>query len=175
MQKQNEITASIAARTSLRRPLAVVPLCLAGLMFLGSALSCRPKSADAPAPVPMAPPLGFVPTPPLWETIRAMVQREMSQQAAAADAETFEEADDFEVGDDYDPTSPFEEVFEPDQPWPPSRQVENAEQDAAAAAEDVARLRRELAEAEKRAGGPRPPDNVAPPQGARPEDANPGA
>ena len=130
---------------------------------------------EFPNPVPMAPPLGFVPTPPLWETIRAMVQREMSQQAAAADAETFEEADDFEVGDDYDPTSPFEEVFEPDQPWPPSRQVENAEQDAPAAAEDVARLRRELAEAEKRAGGPRPPDNVAPPQGARPEDANPGA
>lgn len=107
---------------------------------------------EFPNPVPMAPPLGFVPQPPLWETIRAMVARGMSEAAAAQEAETFEEADDFEVGDDYDPESPYEEVFEPDQPWPPSRQVELEEREVAAAQERVTRLRQELAEAERAAG-----------------------
>lgn len=107
---------------------------------------------EFPNPVPMAPPIGFVPQPPIWEQIRAMVQRELGAQRAGEDAETFDEADDFDVGDDYDPSTPYEETFEPDLPWPPSKAVEAAEAEAVNAKADVDRLRQELAEAEKKAG-----------------------
>lgn len=73
---------------------------------------------ERPDPTPVAPPVGHNRQPSLAEQIRSMVVSErLKQEAAAAGAETFEEADDFEVGDDYDPTSPYEEVFEP--PLPP--------------------------------------------------------
>lgn len=45
--------------------------------------------------------------------IRDMIRRELSRRAADDGMESFEEADDFEVGDDFDPTSPYEEVFDP--------------------------------------------------------------
>lgn len=69
---------------------------------------------EKPDPTPLAPPIGYNRQPTLRETIRAMVISEkLKQEAEAAGLETFEEADDFEVGDDYDPTSPYEEIFEP--------------------------------------------------------------
>lgn len=67
---------------------------------------------------PIAPPVGFVKQPPLHELIRQMVKSEQLRQQMNAEAETFEEADDFEIGD-YEPSSPYEEVFDPPLP-PPS-------------------------------------------------------
>ena len=68
---------------------------------------------------PMSPPIGYRPTPSMIDHIRNMVRSELlRREAEEAGFETFEEADDFEVGDDYDPTSPYEETFEP--PIPPS-------------------------------------------------------
>lgn len=67
-----------------------------------------------PDPVPMAPPVGYVKQISMIDQVRDMVRSErLRQEVEAAGMETFEEADDFEVGDDYDPTSPYEEVFDP--------------------------------------------------------------
>lgn len=72
------------------------------------------KGRELPDPVPMAPPVGYQRQPTLTERIREMVRGEHVRLAALqAGQETFEEADDFEVGDDFDPTSPYEEVFDP--------------------------------------------------------------
>lgn len=68
---------------------------------------------EKPSNVPIAPPIGYVKQPTLVERMRQMIATEMSLRAQADGQETFEEADDFEVGDDYDPTSPYEETFEP--------------------------------------------------------------
>lgn len=86
---------------------------------------------EYPNPIPLAAPIGWRPTPPIWEQIRDMVRREMSQTAQAEGAESFEEADDFDVDNDdmYDPATPYEEVFEPTQPWPPATpEVQAAEE-----------------------------------------------
>lgn len=48
------------------------------------------------------------------DTIKELIRQALSQEAHNAGYETFEEADDFDVGDDYDPTSPYEECFDPD-------------------------------------------------------------
>ena len=72
------------------------------------------QGREMPNPTPLAPPLGYKKQPSIREQIRNMVRSEQLRQAAdASGVETFEEADDFDVGDDYDPTSPYEEVFEP--------------------------------------------------------------
>lgn len=66
---------------------------------------------------PMAPPVGYKREPTIAERIRDMVRGEHLRNAAlAAGAETFEEADDFDIPDDdtYDPSTPYEEVFEPE-------------------------------------------------------------
>lgn len=44
---------------------------------------------------------------------RFLRSEEMAKQARQQGFETFEEADDFDVGDDFDPTSPYEQIFEP--------------------------------------------------------------
>lgn len=68
---------------------------------------------EKPDPVPIAPPLGYQPTPPIEELIQQMITNHVLRaEMEAAGAETFEEADDFEVGEDYDPTSPYEETFD---------------------------------------------------------------
>lgn len=69
-------------------------------------------------PRPMAPPIGYVKQPSLWEQMRAMIRDEISRSAQEEGFESFEEADDFEM-DDLDPTSPYEEVFEPEIPASP--------------------------------------------------------
>jgi len=74
---------------------------------------------EYPDPTPVAPPVGFIKQPTMAETMRAMIHSHALRQAALNSGhETFEEADDFDVGDDYDPTSPYEEVFEPPAPTP---------------------------------------------------------
>lgn len=75
---------------------------------------------EMPDPTPIAPPVGYNRQPSLAEQIRAMVRSErLRQEAEAQGFETFEEADDFDVGDDLDPSSPYEEVFDP-LPDPPA-------------------------------------------------------
>lgn len=65
-------------------------------------------------PTPMSPPLGYQRQPSLSEQIRDMVRSEkLRLELEGTGAETFEEADDFEVGDDYDPTTPYENDFDP--------------------------------------------------------------
>lgn len=78
-----------------------------------------PLGRELPNPTPLQPPVGFKREPTIAERVREMVRSErLRQEALSAGAETFEEADDFDVGDDYDPTSPYEEVFEPvPDPW----------------------------------------------------------
>lgn len=67
--------------------------------------------------VPVAPPLGYKKQPSLADQIRDMVKGELLRREVEAQGkESFDEADDFDVDDDdtYDPSSPYEEVFEPD-------------------------------------------------------------
>lgn len=71
------------------------------------------RSVSIPDPTPMAPPLGYKPAPSLRDQIREMVLSEkLRLEAESAGAETFEESDDFDVPD-LDPTSPYEENFDP--------------------------------------------------------------
>lgn len=70
--------------------------------------------AERPDPTPMAPPIGYKPSDPLHKRIREMILSEkLRLEAAAAGMETLDEADDFDVGDDFDPSSPYEEYFDP--------------------------------------------------------------
>lgn len=86
---------------------------------------------EYPNPTPMEPPIGYVPSVPIYEQIRQMVRRELSQAAADEGFETMEEADDFDVDDDFDPSTPYEEAFEPQSPWPPSSEAVAAAERAA--------------------------------------------
>lgn len=71
------------------------------------------RGRELPDPTPMAPPVGFKKQKSLTEQIREQIRSEALRFAAeSAGAETFEDADDFEVGD-FDPSSPYEEQFEP--------------------------------------------------------------
>lgn len=73
---------------------------------------------------PIAPPIGFREHPSMAEVIRDMVRSErLRQEAEAAGVETFEEADDFDVGDDddFDPSTPYENDFDP-----PIREIREA-------------------------------------------------
>lgn len=63
---------------------------------------------------PMEPPVGYNPQPSLMDRIRTMVRdAALQRDLARAGAETFDEANDFDVGDDYDPSSPWEQYYEP--------------------------------------------------------------
>lgn len=73
-----------------------------------------PDGKEILDPTPLAPPVGYFRQPSLTEQIRQMVLSErLRQEAEAAGMESFEEADDFDVGDDFDPTSPYEQDFDP--------------------------------------------------------------
>lgn len=94
-----------------------------------------------PNPVPVSPPVGYQKQPSMVEIVREMVRSEkLRQEVMAADLETFEEADDFDVGDDFDPSSPYEEVFDP-YSEEINRRLQRAEFDAT--------VRERLAEARK--------------------------
>lgn len=76
-------------------------------------------------PTPMAPPIGYKPQPSMVDIIRAQIRSEaLAREAEEQGFETFEEADDFDV-EDFDPTSPYEEIFDPE---PPRRRFETAEE-----------------------------------------------
>lgn len=78
---------------------------------------------------PIAASLGIKREPTLAERIKATVRSEyLAHQAKLQGHETFEEADDFEVGDDYDPTSPYENEFDPEPGPRPQAAPPQAEQ-----------------------------------------------
>lgn len=75
---------------------------------------------ELPDPTVMDPPIGYIPQPPLHELIRQMVVSEQLRLAAEAEGlESFEDADDFDVDDETDPSSPWEEQFDPPEPLIP--------------------------------------------------------
>lgn len=109
------------------------------------------EGAEKLDPTPMAPPIGYKPQPSIAELVRAMIVSEkLKAEAAAMGAETFEESEDFDVDDDYDPSSPWENDFDP-----PLREIRTAV--------DEERERRRLdalkqaVEAEKGGAGGTPP------------------
>lgn len=62
---------------------------------------------------------------PLNERIKQMVRQEASQWAQQQGNETFEDADDFNVPDDPpDPSTPWEEDFDPQVPFVATREAE---------------------------------------------------
>jgi hypothetical protein len=73
-------------------------------------------------PVPMSPPVGYVPEPSIMEMIRSMIRDErFRQNLENEEYETFEEADDFDIDDDpLDPLTEYERVFEPKKEPPAS-------------------------------------------------------
>lgn len=64
---------------------------------------------------PMAPPIGYKKQPSMVEIVRDMVRSErLRVEAAEMGRESFEDADDFDIPDDpVDPSSPFENDFDP--------------------------------------------------------------
>lgn len=63
---------------------------------------------------PIAPPVGFLEQPSMFEIVREMVRSEQFKaQMEAEGLESFEEADDFDVDDDFDPNTPYENDFDP--------------------------------------------------------------
>lgn len=122
---------------------------------------------EFPDPTPMAPPVGFIKQPTLAETMRQMIAGEaLRRHAREAGAETFEEADDFEVGEDYDPTSPYEETFEP-----PPVQISPEEADKALAKHIANELKQALSgdTAGTPAADASPPPGPSSPPGESPE------
>lgn len=68
---------------------------------------------EIPDPNPVAIPAGFKRPETLAEQVQRLVRTSISRQAEAEGYETWEEANDFDVDDDFDPTTPYEEFFDP--------------------------------------------------------------
>lgn len=94
----------------------------------------RSDGREYPDPVPVQPPIGYRAEPTIAELIKMFVRRELSEQAAAEDFETFEEAEDFDIEDDpADPLTPYEKVFDPAKPLIPDVKLEDVKKVAEAA------------------------------------------
>lgn len=75
---------------------------------------------ETPDPFPMEVPLHLQAGPSLSDTVRRLIQGELSKIADDSGYETFEEADDFDIEDDpADPHTPYEAVFDPPLPQEP--------------------------------------------------------
>jgi len=68
---------------------------------------------EMPNPTPMQPAVGYKKQPSIGEMMRQAI-RQASLEARQMGAETEEEANDFDVGEDLEPSSPWENDFEPD-------------------------------------------------------------
>lgn len=68
---------------------------------------------EIPDPTPVALPSGFKRPETLAEQVQRLVRSSISRHAEAQGHETWEEANDFEVDDDFDPSTPYEEFFDP--------------------------------------------------------------
>lgn len=135
---------------------------------------------EYPNPVPLELPLGQQPYEDIWVTMKRMVLDHARQQLAMEqddDLETEDEANDFEVGDDFDPASPWEESFEPTDPWPMSTAARELEQriHEARSTGRIAELKQELEalqngqpwppiEPDRGGGGAEPPSGQAAPK-----------
>lgn len=73
------------------------------------------RGQEVPDPNPTTLPAGFKYPESLIETVRRLIRSEsLSNYANSQEVDTFEEAEDFEIDDDsFDPSSPYEEVFDP--------------------------------------------------------------
>lgn len=92
----------------------------------------RPDGSEALDPTPVAPPIGFVDTPDLWQQIRNMVASEVLRREAESQGfESFEESEDFEDDDAEGEFAPsgYEDEFEA-----PGAAAERQAVEAAAAA-----------------------------------------
>lgn len=69
---------------------------------------------EVPDPKPVAIPAGFKRPETLQEQVARLVRTTLSRQAEAQGFESFEESQDFDIPDDpVDPSTPFEEFFDP--------------------------------------------------------------
>ncbi|MEM2002482.1 MAG: hypothetical protein QXT77_07555, partial [Candidatus Methanomethylicaceae archaeon] len=68
---------------------------------------------EALDPTPVVVPAGFKRPETLAEQVQRLVRTHISRQAEEAGFETFEDAEDFDVDDDFDPSTPYEEIFDP--------------------------------------------------------------
>lgn len=64
-------------------------------------------------PTPLALPVGFKRPETLEAQIQRLIKGRMSQAAAEAGYETFEDAEDFEIDEDDEPSAPYEMNFDP--------------------------------------------------------------
>lgn len=72
------------------------------------------KGNEVPDPTPASIPAGFKVPESLQEQIKRLIRTSLSEQADEQGMETFEESEDFDIDDDmFDPSSPYEEVFDP--------------------------------------------------------------
>lgn len=75
---------------------------------LGVEKSFDKRGREVSDSTPVEVPLNFKRPETIQEQIKRMVRQELSQVAAAAGAETFQEADDFDVEEEDDPVSRYE-------------------------------------------------------------------
>lgn len=68
---------------------------------------------EIPDPRPVQPPVGYKKQPSMFELIREATAREVALYAANREPESFEDSEDFDIGDDIDPSSPWENDFDP--------------------------------------------------------------
>lgn len=68
---------------------------------------------EIPDPHPMEIPLGHKRPETLAEQVQRLVRHSVSAYAALHGHETFAESEDFDVEDDFDPSTPYEEEFDP--------------------------------------------------------------
>lgn len=72
------------------------------------------KGREIPDPQPVAIPAGFRRPESLMDQIRRLTRNDLRLMMGSDEAETFEESEDFDIDDDsFDPSSPYEEVFDP--------------------------------------------------------------
>jgi len=72
------------------------------------------RGAEVLDKTPIAPPIGYNKTKSMMEIVREMVVSEkLAMDARSAGYETFEESEDFDVDDDFDPSTPYENDFDP--------------------------------------------------------------
>lgn len=71
------------------------------------------EGREIPDSTPLELPLGMKRPDTLAEQVQRLVRRQLSDYAALHGHESFEEAEDFDVDEDFDPSTPYEEEFDP--------------------------------------------------------------
>lgn len=73
------------------------------------------QGREIPDPRPLEVPIGYKKPETLADQIRRLIRsQQLADLANSQDMDTFEESEDFEIDDEmFDPSSPYEEVFDP--------------------------------------------------------------